>query len=69
MEYADDEIFRIKYNTKLNRLQIKEERWTSKLYRIIKAHKLITTVIITFFVFSTINFIMINSFIKLLQNL
>ena len=30
MEYAKDEIFQIRYNTKLNRLQIGSESWTSK---------------------------------------
>ena len=38
MEYAKDEVFKIRYNTKLNRLQIKEENWTSKLLKQIKAH-------------------------------
>ena len=64
MEYAKDEIFHIRYNTKLNRLQTKEERWTSTLYKKIKKHKLITTVIIAFLLFSIINIVMINIFIE-----
>ena len=68
MEYAKDEIFKIRYNTKLNRLQMKKENWTSKIYEKIKAHKFITTIIITFLIFSTINIIMINSFMKILEN-
>ena len=67
MEYAKDEIFKIRYNTKLNRLQMKKENWTSKIYQIIKSHKFITTVIIVFLLLSVINIIMINSFIKILQ--
>ena len=31
MEYAKDEIYQIRYNTKLNRVQIKQESWTSKI--------------------------------------
>ena len=57
MEYAKDEVFKIRYNTKLNRLQIKEENWTSKLLKQIKAHKFLTTVIIVFLLFSIINII------------
>ena len=68
MEYAKDEIFKIRYNTKLNRLQMKKENWTSKIYQMIKSHKFITTVIIVFLLLSVINIIMINSFIKILQS-
>ena len=39
MEYAKDEMFQIRYNTKLNRLQIKNESWTSRIY--IKNKKII----------------------------
>ena len=67
MEYAKDEVFQIRYNTKLNRLQIKEEKWTSKFYKKIKRHKFITAIIITFILFSTINIVMINSFMRILQ--
>ena len=67
MEYAKDEIFKIRYNTKLNRLQMKKENWTSKIYQMIKSHKFITTVIFVFLLFSFVNIIMINSFIKILQ--
>lgn len=69
MEYAKDEIFQIKYNTKLNRLQMKGECWTSKLYKKIKRHKLLTTTIIAFFMFATVNMVMICSFMKILQNI
>ena len=67
MEYAKDEIFQIRYNTKLNRLQIKEERWTSKLYKKIKRHKFITAITTIFLLFSTINIVMINTFMQILQ--
>ena len=41
MEYAKDEIFQIRYNTKLDRLEMKGESWTSRLSKKIKRHKLI----------------------------
>ncbi len=69
MEYAKDEIFQIRYNTKLNRLEIGEESWTSRLCKKIKRHKLLTTIIIAFAMFSTLNMVMICSFMKILQNI
>lgn len=44
------------------------EEWTSKIFKSIKRHKFISTVVITLAMFSTINVIMIYNFIKLLQN-
>ena len=69
MEYAKDEIFQIRYNTKLDRLEMKGERWTSKLSKVVKRHKLITTTIVAFCMFATINMVMICSFMKILQNI
>lgn len=68
MEYAKDEIFQIRYNTKLNRLQIGSESWTSKINKKIKRHKLLTTIIIALITFSTANIIMIYNFMEILQN-
>lgn len=69
MEYAKDEIFQIRYNTRLNQLQIRGKSWTRRLYQKIKRHKLITTTIIAFTMFSTANFIMIYNFMRILQNI
>lgn len=69
MEYAKDEIFQIRYNTKLNRLEMRGESWTSRLYKRIKRHKLLSTTIIAFFIFAIINMIMICNFMKILQNI
>lgn len=68
MEYAKDEVFQIRYSTKLNRLEMTKEGWTSRTYQRIKRHKLLTTVVIAFFTFATINFFMICNFMKILQN-
>ncbi len=69
MEYAKDEIFQIRYNTKLDRLEMKGESWTSRICKKMKRHKLLTTTIIAFFMFATINFVMISNFMKILQNI
>ena len=69
MEYAKDEIFQVRYNTKLNRLEMTGSSWTSRLYKKIKRHKLLTTTMIAFFMFATLNIVMICSFMKILQNI
>ena len=69
MEYTKDVFFKVNYNTDLNRLEITEESWTSKLIKKIKNHKLLTTIVIAFAMFSTLNIAMIYSFMKILQNI
>lgn len=69
MEYAKDEIFQIKYNTKLNRLEMGKESWTSRVTKKIRNHKLLTTTMIAFFIFATLNMVMIYSFMKILEKL
>lgn len=68
MEYAKDEVFQVKYSTSLNRIKMKDETWISRLVSSIKKHKLITTIMLAFLMFATINLIMIGNFIKILQN-
>ncbi len=67
MEYAKDEIFRVTYNSKVNRLQIPKETWTSKLIHKIKKHKWISLIVSLFLMFSFINFFLIYNFMKILQ--
>ena len=69
MEYAKDEVFQIRYNTNLNRLQIGSDRWTSRLLKTVRRHKLITTVIISLMIFGAANVIMIYNFMKIMQNI
>ena len=68
MEYAKDEMFEVRYNTKLDRLVIKKERLRSKVWRKIKKHKLLSITVSSFILFSIVNFIMIYNFMKILQN-
>lgn len=67
MEYAKDEIFQVRYNTKLDRLEFKKDGWTSIVRRQIKKHKFMTTVISICTIFSTLNFVLIYYFMKVLQ--
>ena len=69
MEFAKDEFFEVRYDTKLDRLVIKKPRFRSRLFIAMKKHKLITTVCTAFVMFSTLNIVMIYSFMKILQNI
>lgn len=67
MEYLKDEIFNIKYNANLNRLEIHKENWTSKLLKIIKNHKFVAMTLIMLFTFSVIDIALVYQFIRVLQ--
>lgn len=69
MEYAKDEFFQVSYHTNLNRLEKKGESWTSRLWRKVKRHKLLTTTIVAFLVFVTFNIVMIFHFMRILQSI
>lgn len=43
------------------------EDWTSKIFKSIRRHKFISTVVITLAMFSIINVIMIYNFMEILQ--
>lgn len=47
----------------------RQKGWQKKLISKAKKNKLFTTVLITFVMFSTMNFFMIYNFMKILQNL
>ncbi len=67
MEYANDEIFKIRYNTNLNRLELKGESWIKKFNKIIKKNKLLVSTIIALIVLINVNIVMIFAFMKNLQ--
>lgn len=63
-----ENVFNVKYNTKTDRLEIEKERKSSKIYRFIQNHKFISIIFASFFALSTINFYLIYSFMKILEN-
>ena len=69
MEIAKDKIFNVRYNTRLDRLEIPKENLANKLYKMVKTHKFITATIITFFSFSTLNCILIYNFMQILKTI
>ena len=69
MEYAKDEILEMGYCTKLNRIERKDEPWISSFSKRVKRHKLLSCVVIAFFMFTSMNLVMLYSFMKILQNI
>lgn len=67
MEYAKENVLKLgTFNTEVERLNLKREKRTSKIFKIVKEHKFISTVIGLFFLFSAINIILIYNFFKIL---
>ncbi len=71
MIYTNEDILNMKYNERLNKIQIKKEKRTSKkilkIINKIRANKFITVAGSLFLIFSIINFYLIYSIIKLIQ--
>lgn len=64
-----ENVFNIKYNTKLDRLELPKENRKLKIWKFIKSHKLISIILVSFFALSSINFYLIYSFMKILENI
>lgn len=69
MEYTNNRIFNIKYNKEENKLKFEQKKWTSQILNSLKNNKWLITTLIAFLMFSTVNLIMINKFIEILQNI
>lgn len=64
-----ENVFNVKYNTKLDRLEIPKERVTHKVFKFLENHKLISIIFTSFIILSGINFYLIYSFMKILENI
>lgn len=62
-----ENVFEIKYNTKLDRLEMPKSNLTSKGFELIKRHKFITGIISISIILSCINFYLIFTFMNILQ--
>ncbi len=69
MEYAKEDVFKIRYNETSEKSKSCEENWTSKLKGKIRNHKLFSTIVLALLIFSTINIIMIYNFMNVLQKI
>lgn len=66
MSYTNDDIFNVKYNKEIDRLEIQKK---SKMKQILKNHKFFATVMALFIVFSLLNVILIYNFLEILKNI
>ena len=68
MDITKENYFEVRYDTELDRLVLKEEKFTSKIAKILKEHKWITLASVALVMFSCLNFAMIYNFMKILQS-
>ena len=64
-----ENVFNVKYNTKLDRLEMPKEKDAHKVLKFIENHKLISIIFTSFIILSGINFYLIYSFMKILENI
>ena len=64
-----ENVFNVKYNTKLDRLEMPKEKATNKLLDFLDNHKFISVIFASFIILSGINFYLIYSFVKILENI
>ena len=65
MEITNDDCFNIRYNTKVDRLEVRKK---NKFMEKIKTHKIITLSITLLIMFSCLNFFLIYNFVKILEH-
>lgn len=64
-----ENIFNVKCNTELDKLKIRKDSTKFKKINFFRKHKFFTVVLMSFFIFSGINFYLIYSFMKILENI
>ena len=64
-----ENVFKVKYNAKLDRLEMPKERTTHKVSKFLENHKFIFIIFASFIILSGINFYLIYSFVKILENI
>lgn len=62
-----ENIFQIRYNEKMDRLEMPKYTLLQKIERKIEKHKFISLAILMFFILSSINFYLIYLFMKILE--
>lgn len=64
-----EDVFKIRYNDKLDKLEIAPKSKSEKILRFINTHKVITAVFTSFVIFSGINFYLVYTFFKIFGNI
>lgn len=66
MEITNDNFFNIKYNTKLDRLEVRKK---NKFVEKVQKHKVVSTMVTILTMFFCLDFFLIYSFMKVLQSI
>ena len=64
-----ENIFNVKYNTKLDRLEIPKEKEKNKIIGFVKKNRFFSIIVTSFVILSGINFYLIYSFMKILEHI
>jgi len=64
-----ENVFNVRYDTKLDKVEIPKEKNLNKIINLIQKNKFITLVFSSFIALSLINFYLIYSFMKILENI
>ena len=64
-----ENVFNVKYNTKLDRLEIPRKKGKFSVRSFVKKHKFLSIVLVNLLIFSGINFYLIFSFMKILESI
>ena len=64
-----ENVFNVKYKTKLDRLEIPKEKGAHRVFKFLENHKFISVILTSFIILSGINFYLIYSFVKILENI
>ena len=64
-----DNIFNVKYNTKLDRLEIPKEKEKNTILGFIKNNKFFSIIVTSVLVLSGVNFYLIYSFMRILEHI
>lgn len=64
-----ENVFNSKYDYKIDKLKLAKKRKRKEIHNFIKNNKIFSIIFISFFALSVINFYLIYSFIKILENI
>lgn len=64
-----ENVFQIKYNTKLDRLEMPRETYINKVFKTIKKHKIVSLITGMFVMLSAVNFYLIYTFMNILERI
>lgn len=69
MENIKEKCYEVMYNTRLDKLVLRKTSSIRNLFRKMRKHKFIITIVLTFIMFSMLNIALILNFMKVLQNI